>query len=49
MTIDVFDSDRDNFLRDNAGFIIADKLRLQQITINTAEALNKLNLLKGED
>nr|CAD2128822.1 unnamed protein product [Meloidogyne enterolobii] len=46
MTIDVFDSDRDNFLRDNAGFIIADKLRLQQITINTADALNKLNLSK---
>ncbi|CAK5049110.1 unnamed protein product [Meloidogyne enterolobii] len=46
MTIDVFDSDRDSFLRDNAGFIIADKLRLQQITINTVEALNKLNLSK---
>uniref|UniRef100_A0A1I8BFN5 DUF4369 domain-containing protein n=1 Tax=Meloidogyne hapla TaxID=6305 RepID=A0A1I8BFN5_MELHA len=46
MTIDVFDSDRDNFLRDNAGFIVADKLRLQQITINTTEALNKLKMSK---
>ena len=47
MTIDVFDSDSDRFLRDNAGFIVADKLRLQQITVRTVEALKELKPSKG--
>ncbi|KAF7640100.1 hypothetical protein Mgra_00000546 [Meloidogyne graminicola] len=42
ITIDVFDSDSDRFLRNNAGFIVADKLRLQQITVKTSEALKEL-------
>lgn len=42
LTIDVFDSDRDSFLRDNAGFFVADRLRFQQLTANVKEALAAL-------
>jgi GH35 family endo-1,4-beta-xylanase len=47
LTIDVFDSDGDSFLRDNAGFFVADKHRFQQITIEPKEALKALKPSKG--
>ena len=31
ITIDLFDSDGDSFLRDNAGFIVTDRLQLHQV------------------
>lgn len=47
LTIDVFDSDRNAFLRDNAGFFVADRMRLHQITVSTKEALGALRASKG--
>lgn len=47
LTIDVFDSDRDQFLRDNAGFIVADRMRFQQITFQAKEALAALKPSNG--
>lgn len=46
LTIDVFDTDKNAFLRDNAGFFVADRMRLQQITISTVEALGALKACK---
>jgi hypothetical protein len=39
VTIDLFDSDGDAFLRDNAGFIVADKLQLHQVTVDAKDLL----------
>jgi len=42
LTIDMFDSDGDTYIRDNAGFIVADRLRFQQITVNSQQLASVL-------
>jgi hypothetical protein len=42
VTIDLFDSDGDAYLRDNAGFIITDRLQLHQITVDAQQMLRAL-------
>ncbi|KAE9554805.1 hypothetical protein FO519_002002 [Halicephalobus sp. NKZ332] len=42
VTIDVFDSDADAELRDNAGFIVTDRLQLHQISVDSDELLKVL-------
>jgi hypothetical protein len=37
ITIDIFDSDSDAFLRDCAGFFVSDRLQLHQITVDAAQ------------
>jgi hypothetical protein len=47
-TIDVFDSDGDAFLRDNAGFFVADRLQLHQITVDAQQMLRLIQPTKSE-
>ncbi|KAI1715420.1 hypothetical protein DdX_07733 [Ditylenchus destructor] len=44
VTIDVFDSDGDEYLRDNAGFMVTDRLQLHQITVDAQQMLRVLQL-----
>uniref|UniRef100_A0A7E4URX7 N-acetyltransferase domain-containing protein n=1 Tax=Panagrellus redivivus TaxID=6233 RepID=A0A7E4URX7_PANRE len=46
VTIDVFDSDGDWGLRDNAGFIVTDRLQLHQISVDSDELLKVLKPAK---
>jgi hypothetical protein len=46
ITIDIFDSDADWGLRDNAGFIVADRLQLHQISVDADECLKMLKPAK---
>jgi len=39
VTIDLFDSDGDSFLRDRAGFFVADRQQFRQLVVQTNEAL----------
>lgn len=48
VTIDMFDSDSDAFLRDSAGFIVADKLQLHQITVGAKDLLQILQPDRGK-
>lgn len=43
ITIDMFDSDGDQFLRDNAGFIVADRLKFHQVTVDAQQMLRLMN------
>lgn len=43
VTIDVFDSDGSQFLRDNAGFIVTDRLQFHQITVDAQQMLRLLS------
>lgn len=47
VTIDFFDSDADWGVRDNAGFIVTDKLQLHQISVDSDELLKVLKPSKG--
>ena len=47
VTIDIFDSDADWGLRDNAGFIVTDRLQLHQISLDSDELLKVLKPSKG--
>lgn len=42
ITIDIFDSDGDAFLRDKAGFIVTDRLQFHQITVDARQTLRVL-------
>jgi len=42
ITIDMFDSEGDAFLRDKAGFIVSDRMRLEQATVDKKEFLSVL-------
>lgn len=42
ITIDVFDSDGDEYLRDYAGFMVTDRLQLHQITVDAQQMLRVL-------
>lgn len=44
VTIDVFDSDGDQFLRDNAGFIVTDRLKFHQVTVEAQQMLRLMSL-----
>uniref|UniRef100_A0AC34F7T6 Uncharacterized protein n=1 Tax=Panagrolaimus sp. ES5 TaxID=591445 RepID=A0AC34F7T6_9BILA len=46
VTIDIFDSDADWGLRDNAGFIVTDRLQLHQISVDSDEMLKMLKPAK---
>uniref|UniRef100_A0AC34PWM3 YitH acetyltransferase (GNAT) domain-containing protein n=1 Tax=Panagrolaimus sp. JU765 TaxID=591449 RepID=A0AC34PWM3_9BILA len=46
VTIDVFDSDADWGLRDNAGFIVTDRLQLHQISVDSDELFKVLKQSK---
>ena len=48
VTIDFFDSDADWGVRDNAGFIVTDKLQLHQISVDSDELLKVLKPSKGK-
>lgn len=48
VTIDIFDSDADWGLRDNAGFIVTDRLQLHQISVDSEELLKVLKPAKGK-
>lgn len=48
ITMDVFDSDGDAFLRDNAGFIVTDRLQLHQITVDARQTLRVLRPNPGK-
>jgi hypothetical protein len=42
ITIDLFNSDADSYLRDRAGFFVADRQQFRQLTVQSAEALTAL-------
>lgn len=39
VTIDLFDSDSDAFVRDRAGFFVSDRQQFRELTVQTVEAL----------
>lgn len=48
VTIDLFDADTDDYLRDRAGFFVTDRQQFHQLTVQASEALKVLGVDKSE-